>query len=57
MKQVGKRCGDDMMGARNDGDEKKKKALKEDHIFGEFENIVHVVCRRLEEVRVWGWGT
>ena len=31
--------------------------LKEDHIFREFENIVHVVGLRLKDVRVWCWRT
>lgn len=29
--------------------------LKEDHIFGKFENIVRVVDRRLRDVRIWSW--
>ena len=31
--------------------------LKEDHIFREFENIVHVVGLRLKDVRVRCWRT
>jgi len=31
--------------------------LKENHIFGEFENIIRVVGRRLKKVRVWCWRT
>jgi len=31
--------------------------LTKDHIFREFENIVHVVGLRLKNIRVWCWRT
>ena len=48
MEQVGKRCVDEIIWC---------KKLKEDHVFREFENIVHVVGRRLREIGVRGWRT
>jgi len=65
MEQMGQRCGKTKLWCKKQrnrrtgvwvGLAKKKKKLKEDHVFREFENIVHVVGRR-GEVRVWGWRT
>ena len=42
---------------RTEGQAQMAGELKEDHIFREFENIVHVVGLRLKDVRVWCWRT
>lgn len=31
------------------------KKLKENHVFGKFENVVRVVGLRPKHVRIWGW--
>jgi len=53
MEGVGKRCG----GNGRIVDKKRVEQLKENHVFGEFENIVHIVRRRLKEVGVGSWRT
>ena len=35
----------------------KVEGLEENHIFGEIENIVHIIRRRLGEVGVGSWRT
>lgn len=67
MEQVGERCeetkimvqeakGYNRRGEASAQAQMLRKKLKEDHIFGKFENIVHLVDRRLRDVRVWSWG-
>ena len=68
MEQMGKRCEETGLWRRRPGERAERKnngcrqaqmmgELKENHIFREFENIVHVVGPRLEGVGVRCWRT
>jgi hypothetical protein len=67
MEQMGERCEETKLWCKKTKEARDKKTevqvqiwwkkLKEDHIFREFENIVHGVGRRLWEVRVRSWRT
>lgn len=63
---MGKRCEDTGLWCRKPGIQRDGRTevqaqmvekLKENHILGEFENIIHVVSRRLKEVGIWCWRT
>ena len=60
--EMGKRCEETELWCkkpweRTEMEVKMAGELKEDHIFREFENIVHVVGLRLKDVRVRCWRT